>query len=110
MLEPLSGSGAFYWPAGVTRQTAFPTSSAISTGLADGQPDRPSAGLFIRVQEAGDDVFFAARTAAAERHENDLVAVEAWPVPTAMFADEGAAAGATFAAQWRSNVVWLGAA
>ena len=65
------------------------------TGLVDGQPDRPSAGLFIRVQEAGDDVFFAARTAAAERHENDLVAVEAWPVPTAMFADEGAAAGAT---------------
>jgi hypothetical protein len=41
------------------------------TGLVDGQPDRPSA---------------------AERHENDLVAVEAWPVPTAMFADEGAAA------------------
>lgn len=66
------------------------------TGLVDGQPDRPSAGLFIRVQEAGDDVLgFAARTPAAERHENDLVAVEAWPVPTAMFADEGAAAGAT---------------
>lgn len=63
------------------------------TGLVDGQPDRPSAGLFIRVQEAGDDVLgFAARTPAAERHENDLVAVEAWPVPTAMFADEGAAA------------------
>ena len=63
------------------------------TGLVDGQPDRPSAGLFIRVR---DDVLgFAARTPAAERHENDIVAVEAWPVPTAMFADEGAAAGAT---------------
>src|SRR6202035_81008 len=61
--------------------------------LAGRNPDRPPAGLFIRVQEAGDDVLgFAARTPAAERHENDLVAVEAWPVPTAMFADEGAAA------------------
>src|SRR3984893_17460455 len=65
------------------------------TGLVDGQPDPLSPGPFIRVQEAGDDVLgFAARTSAAERHENDLVAVEACPVPTAMFADEGAAAGA----------------
>ncbi len=64
--------------------------------MSKASPTRPSAGLFIRVQEAGDDVLgFAARTPAAERHENDLVAVEAWPVPTAMFADEGAAAGAT---------------
>jgi hypothetical protein len=55
---------------------------------------RPAvAGLFIRVQEAGDDVLgLAARTPAAEQHENDLVAVEAWPVPTAMFVGEGAAA------------------
>jgi hypothetical protein len=36
-------------------------------GLVDGQPNRPYAGLFIRVQEAGDDVLgFAARTLAAE--------------------------------------------
>ena len=95
MLEPLSGSAAN--SIGQRVSHAKPHSrrhrQSAGTGLVDGQPDRPSAGLFIRVQEAGDDVLgFAARTPAAERHENDLVAVEAWPVPTAMFADEGAAA------------------
>lgn len=95
MLEPLSGSAAH--SIGQRVSHAKPHSrrhgNQQGTGLVDGQPDRPSAGLFIRVQEAGDDVLgLAARTPAAERHENDLVAVEAWPVPTAMFTDEGAAA------------------
>ena len=63
------------------------------SGLVDGESDRPSARLPVRVKKIGDDILsFAIGTPAAEGHENDLVTVEGRPVPTSVFADERAAA------------------
>jgi hypothetical protein len=95
MLEPLSGSAAHSIGQRVSHAKPHSRRHRQSAGHRTcRRPARPAVrGPFHPSQEAGDDVLgFAARTPATERHENDLVAVEAWPVPTAMFADEGAAA------------------
>src|SRR5260370_29198483 len=61
-------------------------------GFADGHPDRPAARFAVRIEESRDDILgLAVRTSAAERHEDDLVAVELVAVPAAMLADEGPA-------------------
>jgi hypothetical protein len=86
--------GAPHWPADVTRQTVFPTviGDQEGAGFVDCHPDRSTARFAVRIEESRDDILgLAVQTPAAERHEDDLVAVEAIPVPTAMFADEGAA-------------------
>src|ERR1700722_18023346 len=63
------------------------------SGFVDGESDRPSARLSVRVKKIGDDILgFAIGMAAAEGHENDPVSVEGWAVPTSVFADECAAA------------------
>ena len=50
------------------------------SGFVDGESDRPSARLPIRVKEIGDDILgFAIGMAAAEGDENDPVSVEGRP-------------------------------
>src|SRR5271166_6579320 len=62
------------------------------TSFVDCHPDRSTACFAVRIEESRDDILgLAVRTPTAERYEDDLVAVEEIPVPTAMFADEGAA-------------------
>src|SRR5689334_5302071 len=61
-------------------------------GLVDCHRDRPAARFAVRIEESRYDILgLAVRTAAAERHEDDLVAVELIAVPAAVLADEGAA-------------------
>src|SRR5258708_38711631 len=62
-------------------------------GFVNCHPDRPAARFAVRIEESRDDILgLAVRTAAAERHEDDLVAVEPVAVPAAMLADERTAA------------------
>jgi hypothetical protein len=63
------------------------------SALVDGDSDRATARLAVRVKEIRDDVLgFAIGAPAAEGHEHDPVAVELRPVPTSVFADERTAA------------------
>ena len=83
-----------YWLAELTRQTVFPTSSAIKSApvLSIASPTgRPRAFPFASRKSVTNILRFAIGPAAAEGHENDPVTVEDRPVPATVFADEGAA-------------------
>src|SRR3569832_2029299 len=60
--------------------------------LVDGDADGATARVTFVVEEAGDDILrFAARLAARERHEHDLISVERAAIPASMLTDESAA-------------------
>jgi hypothetical protein len=82
------------WGADDTRQTVFPTSSAISNApfRSTARPTGRPRVWSVRVKEAGHDILGDARGfAAAERDEYDLVALERRAIPASMLAHERAA-------------------